>query len=44
MEERTTSLHPDEIASMTVYKDSVAVAKYGENGRNGVVEIVTKKE
>jgi len=35
-------LDPDDIKSITVIKDQAAIDKYGKNGRNGVVEIVTK--
>ena len=34
---------PDAILTMTVLKDEEATAKYGEKGKNGVIEITTKK-
>ncbi len=37
------SLNPDAIERINVLKDTTAVAKYGEKGKNGVVEIFTKK-
>jgi len=36
-------LSPDEILFINVLKDKIAIAKYGEAGKNGVIEIVTKK-
>jgi hypothetical protein len=36
-------LLPDEIASMNVLKDKNATDKYGEAGKNGVIELTTKK-
>lgn len=33
---------PDQIASISIYKDSQAELKYGEKGKDGVVEIYTK--
>jgi TonB-dependent SusC/RagA subfamily outer membrane receptor len=35
---------PDEIASVNVLKDQIAIAAYGKEGENGVIEITTKKE
>jgi TonB-dependent SusC/RagA subfamily outer membrane receptor len=35
-------LAPNKIESVNVLKDQTAVSKYGEKGRNGVIEIVTK--
>ncbi|HEX5026093.1 MAG TPA: TonB-dependent receptor plug domain-containing protein, partial [Agriterribacter sp.] len=35
-------LVPDQIESMTVLKDKSAIDKYGNQGKNGVIEIVTK--
>jgi TonB family protein len=35
-------IDPDNIESMTVLKDETAVARYGEKGKNGVIEIKTK--
>jgi hypothetical protein len=34
---------PDKIASLNVLKDDNAIKKYGEKGKNGVVEIILKK-
>lgn len=38
------NINPGSIESITVLKDSKAVAQYGEAGANGVIEIVTKKD
>ncbi|MFD2101223.1 M56 family metallopeptidase [Flagellimonas iocasae] len=35
---------PEKIESITVLKDKTATEKYGEKGKNGVIEITTKKE
>ena len=37
-------LNPSEIESINVLKDSSAIVKYGEEAKNGVVEIITKKK
>jgi TonB family protein len=37
------SIDPDMIQSMNVLKDNSATAQYGEKGKNGVIEIITKK-
>jgi TonB family protein len=37
------SVTPDDIHSMSVLKGEEAIKKYGEKGKNGVVEIITKK-
>ncbi|MEW2921387.1 M56 family metallopeptidase [Muricauda sp. ANG21] len=37
-------LEPEEIQSINVLKDNMALEKYGEKGTNGVVEITTKKK
>ncbi len=37
------SLNPDEIDSMSVLKDTGAESLYGEDGKNGVIIITTKK-
>ena len=37
------TLNPDDIASITVYKGEQAVEKYGEEGKEGVIEIITKQ-
>jgi TonB-dependent SusC/RagA subfamily outer membrane receptor len=36
-------LSPNDIESITVLKGPSAITKYGEQGRNGVIEIITKK-
>ncbi|HVS97057.1 MAG TPA: M56 family metallopeptidase [Puia sp.] len=36
-------LNPDRIDSISVYKDSTALAKYGSRGRNGVILVYLKK-
>ena len=41
--ERMDNLNPDRIASMNVYKGNEAIAKFGEKGCNGVIEIKLKK-
>jgi len=41
--ERMDALGPDKIESITVLKDGSAIAKYGDKARNGVIEIVIKK-
>ena len=35
-------LNPEDIASMSVFKDGPAVEKYGNEGKNGVIVILTK--
>lgn len=37
-------LDPDDIESLTVWKDQSAIFKYGDKGKNGVVEITLKKK
>jgi TonB family protein len=37
-------IDPNEIESINVLKDEPATAKYGENGKNGVLEIKMKKQ
>ncbi len=37
------TIAPNDIVSMNVLKDSYATGKYGEKGKNGVIEIITKK-
>ena len=37
------SLDPNTISAVFVIKDKTAVDKYGEKGKNGVIEVVTKK-
>lgn len=41
-ENTVESINPDDIASINVLKGDAAVDKYGEAGRNGVVEITMK--
>jgi hypothetical protein len=36
-------IHPEEIVSVHVWKGDAATVKYGESGKNGVIEITTKK-
>lgn len=36
------ALNPDEIESVSVLKDENATAKYGKEGANGVLEVITK--
>jgi len=36
-------LIPDEIHAINVLKDQTAIEQYGEEGKNGVIEIITKK-
>jgi bla regulator protein blaR1 len=38
------NLSPEDIQSVTVLKDGTATNKYGDKGKNGVVEITTKKD
>ena len=38
------NVSPADIKSITILKDGTAEKKYGEKGKNGVVEIYTKKE
>jgi len=37
------SLHPDSIESINVLKGESALENYGEEGKNGVIEITLKK-
>ena len=41
--DKIEDLDPDDIKSMSVLKDDSAIKKYGEKGKNGVIEITTKK-
>ncbi len=41
--EEFTKVAADEIESISVWKDQPAVNKFGEKGRNGVIEIKTKR-
>lgn len=36
-------INPDDVASVTVLKDSPSIAKYGDKGKDGVILITTKK-
>jgi len=38
------SIDPNDIESINVIRDGTAVEKYGEKGRNGVIEIITKSD
>lgn len=40
---KMTDLNPDDIESMNVLKGDAAIKKYGDKGKNGVIEITTKK-
>ncbi|WP_157972813.1 M56 family metallopeptidase [Aureibaculum luteum] len=42
--EMKKALNPDNIKSMNVLKDKNATEKYGDKGKNGVIEITLKKE
>ncbi|MBZ5857060.1 M56 family metallopeptidase [Flavihumibacter profundi] len=37
------ALAPEDIAEMTIYKGKMAIEKYGEKGKNGVINISLKK-
>ncbi|MBI2282243.1 MAG: TonB-dependent receptor plug domain-containing protein [Bacteroidetes bacterium] len=37
------SVQPEDIAAVNVHKDSASISRYGDEARNGVVEIVTKR-
>lgn len=39
---KLNTLNPNDIVSFTVLKDETAIKKYGEKGKNGVIEIRTK--
>ena len=39
----SVDLNPSEIATVEVFKGPSAIAAYGEDGKNGVVVITTKK-
>ncbi|MBU2927389.1 M56 family metallopeptidase [Winogradskyella psychrotolerans] len=41
--ESLNTLDPDKIESVTVLKDEKAINKYGEKGKNGVIELITKE-
>ena len=40
---KTNDIEPNTIESVTVRKDKAAIEKYGEMGKDGVIEITTKK-
>jgi len=42
--EALKDINPDQIARMSVMRDKGALDKYGEKGKNGVVEIITKQK
>jgi hypothetical protein len=42
-EQFITDLKPEDVDSITVLKDKSAIEKYGEKGKNGVIEIKLKK-
>src|SRR5687767_6379965 len=42
-ESKISSLSPDDIASISVFKDSTAVTLIGPEGRDGVIYVETKK-
>ncbi|MFI1770738.1 TonB-dependent receptor plug domain-containing protein [Thalassobellus citreus] len=37
-------IHPNNIKSIDVFKDEIATIKYGDKGKNGVIEITTKRD
>ncbi|NGM72685.1 TonB-dependent receptor plug domain-containing protein [Sphingobacterium sp. SGL-16] len=37
------SLNPNDIESVSVFKGSSYIAEFGDNAKNGVIKIVTKK-
>ncbi|NCI48111.1 N-acetylmuramoyl-L-alanine amidase [Sediminibacterium soli] len=40
---RLSQIDPADIASISIIKDQAAIARYGSEGRNGVIDIITKK-
>ena len=42
-EEILEEINPDDIESISVFKDEKAITKYGDKGKDGVIEVVTKK-
>lgn len=42
-EEELNKINPQNIVSVTVFKDEKAIEKYGDKGKNGVVVMVSKK-
>ena len=43
-EEFIRELKPEDVNSINVLKDKSAIEKYGEKGKNGVIEIKLKKK
>lgn len=41
-EEKLNKINPKNIVSVTVFKDEKAIEKYGDKGKNGVIEITSK--
>ena len=41
--EEMDKINPDDIASVNVLKGESATKKYGEKGKNGVIEIIKKQ-
>ena len=41
---RIDTLSPSSIAEINVLRDQKAIEKYGQKGKQGVIEIITKKE
>ncbi|MBV4356152.1 TonB-dependent receptor plug domain-containing protein [Pinibacter aurantiacus] len=37
------AIDPNSIESISVWKDAKAIQKFGEEGKNGVIDVVTKK-
>ena len=42
-EDKLNDMSPDKIKSINVLKGESAIKKYGDKGKNGVIEITTKK-
>lgn len=40
---RVDTISPDDIENVTIYRDEIAIQKFGEKGKNGVIDITTKK-
>ena len=43
-EESMYSLKPEEVEKINVLKDKNATNKYGDKGKNGVIEVFIKKQ
>jgi TonB family protein len=41
---KAQNINPQTVESISVIKDATAISKYGDKGKNGVVEIILKKE